>query len=92
LNCFKTTLPDDVRIVAVRPRVDRRAGTLLSIALVARSTDDVSKFMEKLESTGAFKDLRGTSEEHYNEQGMLEGTIETRYVPPADEAAGAKPR
>jgi hypothetical protein len=92
LNRFETTLPDDVRIVAVRPRVDRRAGTLLSIALVARSTDDVSKFMEKLESTGAFKDLRGTSEEHYNEQGMLEGTIETRYVPPADEAAGAKPR
>jgi type IV pilus assembly protein PilN len=92
LNRFETTLPDDVRIVAVRPKVDKNAGTLLTIVVVARGTDDVSQFMDKLEATGAFKELRGTSEERYNEQGLLEGTIETRYLPPADATEGAKPR
>jgi Tfp pilus assembly protein PilN len=92
LNRFETTLPDQVRIVAVRPKVDQRAGTLLNIAVVARSTDEVSQFMDKLEATGAFKELRGTSEERYNDKGLLEGTIETRYLPPPETAEKAKPR
>jgi Tfp pilus assembly protein PilN len=79
-NRFETTLPADVRITAVRPRVDLRDGTLLTINVVAKGTDDVEQFMEHLEATGAFKDLRGTSDEHYNEQGQLEATIETRYL------------
>lgn len=92
LNRFETTLPDEVRIVAVRPRVDKRAGTTLTITVVARGTDDVSEFMDRLEATGAFKELRGTSEERYNDQGLLEGTIETRYLPQAESAERAKPR
>jgi type IV pilus assembly protein PilN len=80
-NRFEETLPDEVRITAMRPRVDVAAGTLLTITVVARDTDEVSQFMENLEATGAFKDLRGTSEERLNEQGLLEGTIETRYTP-----------
>jgi Tfp pilus assembly protein PilN len=79
-NRFETTLPADVRITAVRPKVDLRDGTLLIINVVAKGTDDVEQFMENLEATGAFKDLRGTSDEHYNEQGQLEATIETRYL------------
>jgi Tfp pilus assembly protein PilN len=90
LNRFEQTLPDEVRIVAVRPKVDTRAGTLLTISVVARSTDDVSQFMDKLEATGAFKELRGTSEERYDEKGLLEGTIETRYLPPPATAEKAK--
>jgi len=90
LNRFETTLPDQVRIVAVRPKVDKRAGTLLVIAVVARGTDDMSQFMDKLEATGAFKELRGTSEERYNDKGLLEGTIETRYLPPAEPADAAE--
>jgi Tfp pilus assembly protein PilN len=92
LNRFETTLPDQVRIVAVRPKVDRRAGTILTISVVARGTEDVSEFMDKLEATGAFKEIRGTSEERHNDQGMLEGTIETRYLPSAEPAAQAKPQ
>lgn len=80
-NRFETTLPDDVRITAVRPAVDVVNGTLLTINVVAKDTDEVSQFMENLEATGAFKDLRGTSDERINEQGLLEGTIETRYTP-----------
>lgn len=90
-NRFETTLPADVRITAVRPKVDRHDGTVLTISVVAKGTDDVAQFMENLEATGAFKDLRGTSEEHYNEQGLLEATIETRYQPvDTRRAAGEK--
>ncbi|MBI4486668.1 MAG: PilN domain-containing protein, partial [Acidobacteria bacterium] len=59
-NRFETTLPDEVRITAVRPRVDPEAGTRLTINVVASGTDEVSEFMESLEATGAFKELRGT--------------------------------
>jgi Tfp pilus assembly protein PilN len=90
-NRFETTLSADVRITSVRPKVDRREGTLLNISVVAKGTDDVAQFMENLEATGAFKELRGTSEEHYNEQGLLEATIETRYLPvDTHRAAGEK--
>ena len=87
-NRFETTLPDEVRITALRPAVDVNAGTLLTINVVARDTDEVAQFMENLEATGAFKELRGTSAERYNEQGLLEATIETRYKPAG---AGAVP-
>ena len=92
-NRFETTLPDEVRVTAVRPQVDHSAGTLLTINVVASGTDDVSQFMENLEATGAFKELRGTSQERYNEQGQLEATIETRYLPGSiSDSAGGRRR
>ena len=80
-NRFETTLPEEVRITAMRPAVDVNAGSLLTINVVAKDTDEVAQFMENLEATGAFKELRGTSQERYNEQGLLEATIEMRYRP-----------
>ncbi len=91
-NRFETTLPDEVRITAVRPRVDRDAGTLLTINVVASGTDEVSEFMESLETTGAFKELRGTSEERFNDRDLLEATIEMRYVPESATDAGGEKR
>ena len=79
-NRFEMTLPDDVRIVAFRPKLDPKRGIVLTVNVVARSVDDVGQLMENLEDTGAFKDLV-PPEEHMNEQGQLEATIETTYVP-----------
>jgi len=81
-NRFETTLPDEVRIAAVRPKLDRARGIVLTINVIARSVDDVSLFMEHLESTGAFANLRPT-EEHFDEQGQLESILEMSYVPAA---------
>ena len=47
--------------------------------VVARNVDDVNLFMENLEKTGAFSSLI-SREEHFNEQGLLEATLETNYV------------
>jgi len=85
LNTFERTLPDQVRITSVRPE-DGRARTdhavWLTVAVVARGVDDMNQFMENLEATGAFSDLLAR-EEHMNDDGQLEATLEAAYRPPA---------
>ena len=85
-NRFETTLPDDVRITAVKPRVDRELGIILSISASARNVDDVKAFIANLEATGAFKDVR-PAEEHNDETGMLLSNLEAIYLPSAGKPA-----
>jgi len=82
LNRFETTLPDEVRITAVRPRVDREKGIVLHVNVIARGVDDVAEFIENLGAAGAFKDVLA-AEEHFGEQGLLETALEMGYVPAA---------
>jgi type IV pilus assembly protein PilN len=79
-NRLETTLPDDVRITAVRPKVDA-GGTTLTISVIARTVDDVSKFMDNLQKTGAFRSVGSRIEEHINEEGQLEAVFEAVYLP-----------
>ena len=85
-NRFETTLPDDVRITAVRPRVERDRGIVLTITVSAKAVDDVNTFIEKLEATGAFANVR-PAEEHNDEAGMLLSTLEAVYLPTAGKPA-----
>jgi Tfp pilus assembly protein PilN len=82
LNRFETTLPAEVHITSIRPKVDPAAGTLLTITVVAKRVDDVYQFMVNLEKTGAFSNLN-PREDHYNDQGLYETVIEARYQPAA---------
>ena len=79
-NTFEATLPDEVRITAVRPKVEENRRIVLSIMVVARSVEDLDKFDTSLEDTGAFRDLV-PREDRVNEQGQIEGLIEAVYVP-----------
>jgi Tfp pilus assembly protein PilN len=81
-NRFEATLPDDVRITAVRPKVDRKNGNILTINVVGRTIEDVDKFMENIEATGAFSRTLSTAD-RINEEGLLEAIVETTYVPTA---------
>jgi Tfp pilus assembly protein PilN len=85
-NRFETTLPDDVRITAIRSRIEKDMD-VLTVNVVARSTDDIDKFMENLEATGAFTDLGRRIDEHVNEQGQVETGLDMLYVP-----GGTKPQ
>ena len=80
LNRFETTLPDEVHLTSVRPRVDRVRGIVLEVNIVARSVDDVATFMENLEGTGAFANVR-PAEEHVNELGLLDSVLDMAYTP-----------
>ena len=85
-NHFEATLPDDVRITAVRPTVDRERGIVLTITISAKTVDDVNMFMEKLEATGVFANVR-PADEHTDESGMLLSILEAVYLPAAGKPA-----
>ncbi|HEV3140033.1 MAG TPA: hypothetical protein VGY57_05935 [Vicinamibacterales bacterium] len=88
-NRFETTLPDNVRIVAVRPRIDRERGFVVVTNVVSNGgVEDVNQFMENLEKTGAFADVTPV-EGHVNDQGQLESQLEITYLQaPAKRAGG----
>jgi type IV pilus assembly protein PilN len=78
-NRFETTLPEEVRITSVRPKVDSKTGTELTITVVAKDYNEIYQFMEKLEATGAFANMVAR-EEHPNEQGQIEAALTGRYL------------
>ena len=80
LNQFETTFPDNVRITSIQPTIDEKGGLMLTIAVVARSVDDVDELIGNLEATGSFTNLLSV-QEHFNGDGMLEATLEGHYVP-----------
>ena len=85
-NRFETTLPDDVRIASVRPRVDHDRGILLNISVLAKTVDDVNTFIMNLEATGAFANVR-PAEEHTDETGLLMSSLEVVSLPGAGKPA-----
>jgi Tfp pilus assembly protein PilN len=86
-NRFETTLPDEVRITAVRPKIDK-GQFLLTIAIVARSVDDISQLMDRLQGTGAFTRVGKEIQERVNEQGQIAATLDVVYLPENGRASG----
>ena len=79
-NRFERTLPDDVRITAVRPTLDRDRRIVLTVTVLARSVDDVNQFMENLDQTKAFFDLH-SRQEQTTDDGQIESALEMIYQP-----------
>jgi hypothetical protein len=88
LDVFEKTMPDNVRITSVRPEVSEARAIRLTVAVMARGVDDVNQFMENLEATEAFVDLL-SREEHIDDDGRLEATLEAIYVPAPSAAPSA---
>jgi Tfp pilus assembly protein PilN len=86
-NRFETTLPDNVRITSVRPKIDK-GQFQLTITIVARSVEDISQLMDRLQRTGAFTQVGKNIEERVNEQGLIQATIDVVYLPESGHAAG----
>ncbi len=87
-NRFERTLPDDVRITAVRPTVDRDRRIVLSVDVLAREVDDVNQFMENLDATNAFSELHSRAEQA-TDDGQIQSSLEMVYTPGRTEAPGA---
>jgi Tfp pilus assembly protein PilN len=86
-NRLETTLPDDAHIASVQPKIDKNGAILLTIKVTARTVDDVSKFMERLEKTGAFARLYSV-EDRFDDAGLLQSVLEGNYLPGSAKAAG----
>ena len=85
-NRFERTLPDEVRITAVRPLVDKNRRIVLTVNVLARGVDDVNQFMENLDRTGAFLDLR-SRQEQTTDSGQIESALEMVYAPQPNAAS-----
>ncbi len=93
-NRFEHTLPDDVRITAVHPSVDKDRRIVLTVSVLARGVDDVNRFMENLDQTRAFAELH-SRQEQVTESGQIESSLEMVYqpqtaAPPAPDVAGGR--
>jgi Tfp pilus assembly protein PilN len=89
VNVFEMTLPDDVRITGVRPKIDPKRGTVITINVMAKSVEDVYQFIDRLEASGAFTQL-GRLSEQIDEltqqwQASVEGIYKSDATRPAAE-------
>lgn len=88
---FEATLPDNVRITAVRPHLERDGSFVVAIGVQARRVEDLDAFIEALENRSGFKNVLATQEQT-GDDGLLDAVVEGTYVPPAREnpvSAGA---
>jgi Tfp pilus assembly protein PilN len=84
-NRLETTLPDAARITSVRPQIDRQGEVQLTMTAMGREVEDIDKFVENLNATGAFSDVL-VSEETVNQDGLVQTNIHGNYQqgkPPA---------
>jgi Tfp pilus assembly protein PilN len=88
-NYFETTLPDDVRITQFHSKIEK-GQFVLSISIVARAAEDVSKFMDAMEKTGAFTQVGATLEERVNDEGQLQASLDVIYLPTVGHTAGRR--
>jgi Tfp pilus assembly protein PilN len=90
-NVFEKTLPDDVRITAVRPDLDQ-GKFRLKIAVVARGVDDINLFMNNLQATGMFRQVGSSISERFSDSGEALAELGLEYMPPMGHAAGRESR
>jgi hypothetical protein len=87
---FEKTLPENVRITEVQPRLERGGQFVIGMRVEARQIDDLEKFLDGLEMTGVFHNVL-TTDEQATDDGLLEAVIEGSYVQQPGGAAGEKP-
>jgi len=90
---IERTLPFDVRLTTVTPRVER--GTFkVVMGVVARDLNDVDAFCDALQANGQFYDVAPT-DQHSQDDGSIAATVEASYAiataPPAPPAPAGRP-
>jgi Tfp pilus assembly protein PilN len=86
-NQLEATLPEDVMLLSVRPAF-KEGTTSITFELLGRRTEDVDTFMDNLEATGQFHNVRW-SQETVTEEGLHRVTMDAQYSPPAPAAKPA---
>jgi len=79
LNQVELTLPDDVRITSLRPRVERDGTVTVQMTVTGQSVDDIQQFMVNLEKTETFSDVLPLEDDPV-EGGGVQATLEGQYA------------
>jgi len=89
-NLIESTIPPDVMLSAVRPSF-KDGVTHVSMLVLARRPEDVDEFTEKLEATGSFEDVLGSTGD-VTDTGLKRIMIQSIYVAhPPEETEPAEP-
>jgi hypothetical protein len=81
------TLPRDVRLIAVAPRIERGVFSI-SMIINAKRQGDIADFIDALLTTGAFRDILPAAQQA-NEDGSISATLSAAYLAPGQSKAGA---
>ncbi|MBI4886412.1 MAG: hypothetical protein HY824_04930 [Acidobacteria bacterium] len=84
---FEATLPPDVRVTTVQPRLDRNS-FIIAVGVEARRSEDLDAFIEALEGRGAFHNVLSVQEQTTT-AGLLQAVVEGVYIPPSGQGAAA---
>jgi hypothetical protein len=86
------TIPMDVRLLAVSPRVDRGVFSIVMLVQAKRQSD-IANFMDRLIGTGTFRDVIPATQQQ-NDDGTITATLSTSYLAPAKatSASTGRPR
>lgn len=77
---IEKTLPQDVRVLDVAPRVER-GNLFIDIHVNAKRRDDLSAFIDALQNTGSFYDVNAGDQQR-NEDGSYDAQLATGYIAP----------
>jgi len=88
LTQFEATLPPDVRIRTVQPRLDNSGRFLVAVGVEARRAEDLDAFIEALEDDGGFREVLSIQEQT-NDAGLIQAVIQGSYAPPPRTAPAA---
>jgi Tfp pilus assembly protein PilN len=80
LNRLENTLPDNVRITALRPSVESDGTITVTMTVNGRAVDDIEQFMANLEKTTAFSEVYPLDDEPA-EGGGVRASLEGKYAP-----------
>ena len=86
---FEETLPPDVRVTAIRPRIDGDS-FVVSLGVEARRAEALDAFMEALEARGGFRNVLAIAEQT-SEDGLLQAIVDGTYPPPLRDAVADAP-
>ena len=78
---FEATLPPDVRITAVQPRLEDESNFVVAVGVEARRAEDLDAFVEALETGGTFHNVLAIQEQT-SDDGLIEAIVQGTYVPP----------
>jgi uncharacterized membrane protein len=86
---IEKTLPLDVRVVVVAPRVER-GELLIEMSINAKRRDDIAVFLDALQDTGSFYDMNAGLMEQL-EDGSYNATLTGGYLAPVIRSAKTTP-
>lgn len=84
---FEATLPPDVRITAVQPRLETNGAFVVAVGVEARRPEDLDTFIEALEQQGGFREVLSV-QERTTDEGLIQAIVQGAYTP-LDRSASA---